>query len=104
MIVTASSPQLVGQSLALQCNVTAVSAITGGVVIVWRRDDTVLVGAGGGITSPTAIMGGSVVYTDTYVTQPLSLSDNGVVYQCEVMGSDPLASDSITLAVVGELQ
>ena len=66
--VTVTAPNnthTVGQPLTLTCSVTTMNAITGGIVIVWRRDGTEFVGAREAITSPTAMMGGSVMYTDT---------------------------------------
>ena len=101
MAVTARNTQIVGQSLTLTCSVTTMNAITGGMVdIIWRRDDIEVANAS---IAPSSTVG-SVEYTDTYDTPVLSTNDNGVMYQCEVMNSRPLASDNITLAVVGELQ
>ena len=101
--VTALNTQTVDQSLTLQCEVTTVRGITSDVNIVWS--------SGGGMELermndvPSAMMGDSLVYTDSYTISQLSTDDDGRVIQCEVVinaSSPVMASDSITLDVTGE--
>jgi len=100
--VTALTTQTAGLSLRLQCSVTTMSAITGGMVdIVWRRNGVEVTRTSVPLTN---FISSSAEYTNTYDTRPLSENDDGVMYQCEVINSNPSASDTITLAVVGELQ
>ena len=100
--MTAPNTQTVGQSLTLQCEVTAVRGITSRVDIVWSSDDTVL----RRINDTTATtMDNSLVYTDSYIISPLSTDDIGSMIECEVViNTSPsvMASDSITLDVTGE--
>ena len=103
MAVTALSTQTAGQSLTLQCEVTAVRGITSRVDIVWssgsmelQRIDNVSLIA----------MNNSLVYTDSYTISQLNVSDNGFMIQCEVViNANPviIANDNITLNVTGEL-
>ena len=104
MNVTAPDNQTVGQSLTLQCEVTAVRGITSRVDIVWSNSN------GGGIlrtandVSSTTI-NNSLVYTDSYNISQLNTTDEGRMIQCQVViNTDPLviASESITLDVTGE--
>ena len=94
--------QTVGQSLTLQCNVTTVRGITSRVDIVWSSNGTVLRRMND--TTATTI-NNSLVYTDYYTISQLSTTDEGRVIQCEVViNASPsvMASDSITLDVIGE--
>ena len=100
--VTASDTQTVGQSLTLQCEVTAVRGITSRVDIVWSSGGTELERMND-VSSTT--MGNSLVYTNSYTISQLSTTDEGEVIQCEVViNASPLvmASNSITLDVTGE--
>ena len=81
MVVTAPNTQLVGQSLTLQCEVTTVSNINSSVDIVWSRGDMVL-RTTSNLTA--AIMNDTVVYSDSYTTDPLNSNDNGNTIQCRV--------------------
>ena len=99
MNITTSNTQIVGQSLTLECNVTTVRGITSRVDIVWSRDGMVLIRRNQ--ISPTMM---PLTYTDIYNISQLNTSDDGRVYQCEVVinGSQPvMASDSVTLDVIG---
>ncbi|XP_065910329.1 adhesion G protein-coupled receptor L3-like isoform X3 [Dysidea avara] len=96
--ITTSNTQIVGQSLTLECNVTTVRGITSRVDIVWSRDGMVLIRRNQ--ISPTMM---PLTYTDIYNISQLNTSDDGRVYQCEVVinGSQPvMASDSVTLDVI----
>ena len=100
--VTAPNTQTVGQSLTLQCGVTTMRGITSGVDIVWSSGGTEFESMNG-VSSTT--MGNSLVYTDSYTISQLSTTDEGRVIQCEVVinvSPSVMASDSITLNVIGE--
>ena len=100
--MTAPNTQTVGQSLTLQCKVTAVRGITSRVDIVWRNASMELQRMND-VSSTT--MDNSLVYTDSYTISQLSTTDDGRMIQCEVVinGSPSvMASDSITLDVAGK--
>ena len=100
--VTALSNQTVGESLALQCNVTTVRGITSGVDIMWSDDNGMLQIMDG--LSPITV-NNSLAYTDSYTISQLSTTDDGRVIQCEVVTNTVppvMASDNITLDVIGE--
>jgi len=102
--VTAPNTQIVGQSLTLECSVTAVRGITSRVDIIWRSYGTILRMIND--TSPI-MMDNSVVYTDSYTVPQLCMcsADQNEVYQCEVVinASPPImTSGSVTLNVMGE--
>ena len=104
MTVTAPNTQTVGQSLTLECSVTAVRGITSRVDIVWRRASTLLRRADN--ISPTMMIS-SLLYTDTYIISQLSTTDNGREYQCEVViNTTPpvMATGSVTLDVIGKFK
>ena len=94
--------QTVGQSLTLQCEVTAVRGITSRVDIVWSNGGTVLRRMNG--VSLTT-MESSLVYTDSYTFSILSEANDGNMIQCEVViNASPsvMATDSITLDVTSK--
>ena len=98
--VTALNTQIVGQSLTLECSVTAVRGITSRVDIIQRRGNMMLTRTNN--TSPT-VMTCSLIYINTYDISLLSTDDDGREYQCEVVidTSPPvMATGSVTL---GEL-
>ena len=100
--VTAPNTQTVGQSLALQCEVTAVRGITSSVDIVWSNGGTVLRRMSG-VSLNT--IGSSLMYTDSYTFSTLSETNDGNMIQCEVViNTSPLvmATDSITLDVTSK--
>ena len=101
MNVITLNTQTVGQSLALQCEVTTVRGITSRVDIVWSSDDIVLRRINDTIATT---MDNSLVYTDSYNISQLSTTDDDRVIQCEVVinASQPvMATDNITLDVMG---
>ena len=101
--VTAPNTQTVGQSLTLECSVTAVRGITSRVDIIWNRDDTEVERMEGVSVSSTT--GNMVMYTDTYTISQLNTTDDDREYQCEVeINTSPLvmANGSVTLDVMGE--
>ena len=71
-----------GRATTLECNAIAVRGITSRVDVIWttgfrtvRRVDN--------LTAST--VNNSVVYSDQFITPPLSANDNGRVYQCQVV-------------------
>ena len=71
-----------GRTASLECNAIAVRGITSRVDIIWttgfrtvRRVDNLT----------ASILNNSVVYSDQFITPPLSANDNGRVYQCQVV-------------------
>ena len=104
MTITAPDKQTVGQSLTLECSVTAVRGITSRVDIVWRRNGTEVVETMEGV-SVSFTTDSSVIYTDTYMIMEVSTDDDGREYQCQVVinTSPPVMEDnSVTLDVMGE--
>ena len=100
--MTSPNAQTVGQSLTLQCEVTTVRGITSRVDIVWSSGGTELERMN---NVSSTMMGGSLVYTDSYSIPQLNTTDNNRVIQCEVVinASPPvMASGSITLNVAGK--
>ena len=92
-----------GQSLALQCEVTTVRGITSSVDIVWSSGGAELKRMNN-VTS--TMMDSSLVYTDSYTISQLSTTDEGRVIQCEVViNTSPSvnANDTIILDVNGKL-
>ena len=70
------------EAATLECIATAVRGITSRVDIIWTTGNTI-VRRVNGITA--SIVNNSAVYTDRFVTPPLSFNDTGRVYQCEVV-------------------
>jgi len=101
--VTALRPQIVGQSLTLECSGTTVRGITTRVDIIWRGGGTTLRRTN---NIPSTMMASSIMYTDTYTISQLNTSDDEREYQCEVVinTSPPvMINTSISLDVMGEL-
>ena len=97
--VTTPNTQTLGQSLTLECSVTAVRGITSRVDIIWSRDGTEVKRMMEVSFSSTT--GNMVMYTDTYTISQLNTTDDGREYQCEVMinTSPPvMATGSVTLS------
>ena len=94
--------QIVGQPLLLECDVVSVRGITSDIEIVWNRDSTELQRDGGvslTFRSPT-----TTNLTNTYSISPLSTSDEGRTYQCEmIINTTPpvVAATNVTLDVTG---
>ena len=99
--MTAPSNQTVGQSLTLQCDVTAVRGITSRVDIVWSSSGTELQRT----NVSSTMMNNSLAYTNSYTISQLSTNDQGTVYWCRVeINSIPVVADndSIALNVTGK--
>ena len=94
--------QIVGQSLILECSVTTVRGITSRVDIVWRNNVSIVEKIHA--VNVTFIKENRSVYIATYTIPQLNTSDDGRVYQCEVVinTSPPvMATSNITLNVTG---
>jgi len=103
VIVNIPTNQRVGQSLTLECNVTAVRGITSRVDIVWSSDDVELKRIQE--VNMTLISNDTVLFEDTYNIQFLSTIDDDKVFQCEVViMTTPLtiADENITLDFTGK--
>ena len=99
--VTAPNTQTVGQSLTLECDVTAVRGITSRVNIVWRNGSTELQR----MNVSSTMTNNSLLYTDSYTISQLNTTHNGTVIQCEVMinaNQSMMANDITTLDVSGK--
>ena len=99
--VVVTSPQKVGQSLTLYCNGTTVRGITSSVYIVWRRGNTIVNTTH---VTATTMLGNLLVYRDSYTIMQLSISDDGVVYECTLVIQTSLevrAHDTVRLDVNG---
>jgi len=94
--VAAPCEQVVGQSLTLQCNITAVSDIAATVDIIWTTGDTE-------VRRVENIQGSLISnFTDFFTIPVLSRSDNNQEYQCEVViNTNPpiIENDTVVLNV-----
>ena len=100
--LNASTIQALGQPLTLECNMTAVRGITSRVDVMWSRNGLQLEAAKRVTVSYPH--DNTALYTFLYTIPQLSITDDGRVYQCEVVinTSPPISStDSITLDVTG---
>ena len=100
--VTAVNAQIVGQPLTLECNVTTVRGITSRVDIVWSINGLELERIEGANIS--FISDNFVMYIHSYDILQLNTSNEGEVYQCEVVVNTRLlvvANDNITLKLIG---
>ena len=82
--LVAPNSQIVGQPLTLECSVIAVRGITSRVDIIWSNNDgselQAFIGTNASLTNNN-----SEIYTSTYTIPLLSTTDDGRVYQCEVV-------------------
>ena len=100
--ITFPNTQTVGQSLILQCDVTAVRGITSRVDILWISGGIVLERING--TTATT-MDNSLIYTDFYIISQLSTTDDSRVIQCKgIIQAMPSQSNinMLTLNVTGK--
>ena len=91
-----------GESLALQCEVTTVRGITSRVDIVWSSGGKELQRMN---NVSSTMMSNSLVYTNSYTISQLNTRDDGRMIQCEVViNADPpeMAIDDTTLDVTGK--
>ena len=101
--VTTPNNQTVGQSLTLECSVTAMRGITSRVDIIWSRNSNEVERMEG--VSVSSTVGNMAIYKDTYTISQLSTTDRGIEYECTVMinaNSVVRATDSVALDVTGE--
>ena len=103
-IISVNTPntQIVGQSLMMGCNFTTVRGITSRVDVVWSSDGEEHRKIEGINVSLSLVT--SAVYVATYTIPLLSTTDDGRVYQCEVVinTSPPfMATTSTMLDVTG---
>ena len=104
VIVSTLKDQIVGQSLTLKCNITAVRGITSRVDVIWSSDGLELRRTEGINTSSVLI--GSVVYINSYTISQISTSDENRTYLCKVLiiaSSSVEATNSVILNVTGKL-
>ena len=92
-----------GQSLTLQCDVTAVRGINSRVDIVWSNDS-------GDLNTTVDVLPtqleDSLLYTNTYTISSLTTDDENRTYQCEVMINSSVIvnnNSSISLDVTGKM-
>ena len=100
--VTAPSNQIVGQSLILECSVTAVRGITSRVDMEWIIGNIILQKTEG--IGSTLIVNDSELYEAFYNITQVSTLDDDIVYQCKaVINANPqlTATDNVTLDVTG---
>ena len=101
--IAALNTQIVGQSLTLECSLTAVRGITSRVDVIWRNSD-------GDVEIITGVNASSLnnnftMYSASYNIPLLGTTDDGRVYQCEVVinTSPPvMATSSVILDVAGK--
>lgn len=100
--VTAISAQTVGQPLILECYITTVRGITSGMDIVWSNNGSELKRTDG--ANVTSTSDNLQTYKDYFTAFQLNTSDNGKVYQCEVIvNTNPTltADGTVTLDLTG---
>ena len=104
MEIIALNNQTVGQSLTLESTITTVRGITSRVDIVWSSNGVELRRINNTNTSLT--INGSELYIDTFNVTLLSTSDDGRVFQCEmiIMTTPPsiVTTKNIALDVTGK--
>ena len=100
--VTASSMQIVGQSLILECIVTTVRGIISKIDVEWSTGNTLLQLIEG--ISHLHKVNDSVLYKAIYNITEVNTLDDDRVYECKVViNTNPqlTATDSVTLDVTG---
>ena len=101
--MTGPTTHKVGQSLTLQCEVTAVRGITSRVDIEWRRDGAEVQRMDNVILQLNT-MNTALVYRDTYTISLLTTSDERSMFQCKVVINSSLpvmATNSLRVNVEG---
>ena len=104
MEIIALNNQTVGQSLTLESTITTVRGITSRVDIVWSSNGVELKRINN--TNISLTVNDSELYEDTFNIPLLSTSDDGRVFQCEIIitpdSSVVASSSNITLNVTGK--
>ena len=102
--ISALNNQTVGQSLTLESTITTVRGITSRVDTVWSSNGVELKRVTNASTSLT--INDSELYKDTFNIPLLSTSDDGRVFQCEMIimttPSIIVTTNNITLNVTGK--
>ena len=103
--IIALNNQTVGQSLTLESTITTVRGITSRVDIVWSSNGVELKRITDANISLT--IGDSELYKDTFNIPLLSTSDDGRVFQCEMVimttPSITVGTNDFTLDVTGKI-
>ena len=103
--IIALNNQTVGQSLTLESTITTVRGITSRVDIVWSSNGVELKRITNANTN--FMINDSELYKDTFNIPLLSTSDDGRVFQCEMIimtiPSVIVATNDVTLDVTGKL-
>ena len=102
--IIALNNQTVGQSLTLESTITTVRGITSRADIVWNSNGVELKRITNANTSLT--INDSELYKDTFNIPLLSTSDDGRVFQCEmIIMTTPsiIATNDVTFDVTGKL-
>ena len=84
----------------LECNITTLRGVTSDTDVTWYRSGMRVRNVS---MVSSNIMGDTQVYTDLYTISPLSTTDDGGVYLCNVfINSSPqlMANDSVTFTNV----
>ena len=101
MMVTAPNIQRVGDPLTLTCNITAVQGVIALANIIWTTDGEVLQ-----MTPQSVRIDDVPVYMNNYTIPSLNTTDDGRIYQCEVVvinTSPPvMASGGVILDVMSK--
>ena len=98
--LTAVNSLTVGQPLFLECTVNIACIIRGEVTVVWSVDGVELES-----TRSVNYTESSVVYVENYTIPQLHKSDNGKLYQCEIMINTSVlvtAAANLTIALSGK--
>ena len=101
--VSIAEPQIVGQSLTLECSVTTVRGITSRVDIVWSSDGVELMKFEGVTVNLT--LSDSAIYKSSYSVPMLSTNDSERVYECTmVINTDPplITQSNVILDLTGK--
>ena len=96
--------EMVGSSVSLECNVTSVKGIKGGVDIIWIKDDTEVLRENDVVGYPVNNTGLSI-YRSLYNITMLQTIDDDTTYHCQaVINTSSLVnnSDNCTLNMIGE--
>ena len=95
--VSTLNPQVVGQSLTLECSVTTVRGITSRVDMIWSNNGSEVQKYKG--VNATLSNSDLATYKSYHIIKQLSTTDNGEEYQCEVVinTSPPISSNNYTI-------
>ena len=103
VIVIVPDTQIVGQSLSMECVMTAVRGIASRIDILWRSDGVEIKKTIGAVFTSSTVS--SILYRDFYNISLLTTAEESRIYQCEgVINTAPhlTAESNITLDVFGK--